>query len=374
MDLQSKYELNTIINARGAFTPLGVSRSSNYVADITGEALKQYFDINELQTKAGQIIASHCGAEFATVTNCASAAITLSVAATMTGMDELKITALPDASGMNNRVVIAASHNVNYGHLIEQDIRLAGCIPVFVGDHTGCTIDQINSALAQPGITAILYVESRLTCGKVPALGKIIAAAHSYDIPVIVDGAAQDMRMRELVSSGADLLIFSAQKYLAAPTAGIVAGRRPLVEAVHAQIYGIGRAMKAGKEIILGTIAAIEERGQMAMDHWSQIKQQEAIGFAEELEKLEDINTALVKDPSKGEFWRIDMVINENAAGIDAGQIADRLQQGSPAIYCNSTRQNQGVLNFEVLNLDDNERKIIISRIGHIMDQTKNTR
>ncbi len=374
MNLQSKYALNKIINARGAFTPLGVSRSSAYVAEITGEALKHYFDIDELQTRAGQIIASHCGAEFATITNCASAAITLSIAATMTGMDHQKIASLPDTSGMNSKVIIAASHNVNYGHPIEQDIRLAGCTPIFVGDHTGCTINQINSALAQPGITAILYVESRMTSGEVPVLENVVTAAHAKKIPIIVDGAAQDMRMGELVSSGADLLVFSAQKYLAAPTAGIVVGHKSMVEAVHAQIYGIGRPMKAAKETILGTIAAIEERGQMDMDDWSKTKQHEAIRFAEELEKLENINTTLVKDPSKGEFWRIDMKIEENAAGIGAAEIADRLQRDSPVIFCLDTRKNEGILNFEVLNLDIEERQIIIKRIGQIMDQVKNSR
>ncbi len=373
MNLQSKYALNKIINARGAFTPLGVSRSSAYVAEITGEALKHYFDIDELQTRAGQIIASHCGAEFATITNCASAAITLSIAATMTGMDHQKIASLPDTSGMNSKVVIAASHNVNYGHLIEQDIRLAGCTPIFVGDHTGCTIDQINSALAQPGITAILYVESRMTSGEVPVLENVVTAAHAKKIPIIIDGAAQDMRMGELVSSGADLLVFSAQKYLAAPTAGIVVGHKSMVEAVHAQIYGIGRPMKAAKETILGTIAAIEERGQMDMDDWSKIKQHEAIRFAEELEKLENINTTLVKDPSKGEFWRIDMKIEENAAGIGAAEIADRLQRDSPVIFCLDTRKEEGILNFEVLNLDIEDRQIIIKRIEQIMDQVKNS-
>ncbi|MCP4071792.1 MAG: aminotransferase class V-fold PLP-dependent enzyme [Hyphomicrobiales bacterium] len=373
MNLQSKYALNKIINARGAFTPLGVSRSSAYVAEITGEALKHYFDIDELQTRAGQIIASHCGAEFATITNCASAAITLSIAATMTGMDHQKIASLPDTSGMNSKVVIAASHNVNYGHLIEQDIRLAGCTPIFVGDHTGCTIDQINSALAQPGITAILYVESRMTSGEVPVLENVVTAAHAKKIPIIIDGAAQDMRMGELVSSGADLLVFSAQKYLAAPTAGIVVGHKSMVEAVHAQIYGIGRPMKAAKETILGTIAAIEERGQMDMDDWSKIKQHEAIRFAEELEKLENINTTLVKDPSKGEFWRIDMKIEENAAGIGAAEIADRLQRDSPVIFCLDTRKDEGILNFEVLNLDIEDRQIIIKRIEQIMDQVKNS-
>ena len=206
---------------------------------------------------------------------------------------------------MKNKVVIAAAHNVDYGHPIEQDIRLAGCTPIFAGDYNPTTtIETLNETLSDPHVTALLYVESRLTHNntpkdKLPSIDMAIDAAHKKNIPIIIDAAAQDMRMAELVASGADLLIFSAQKYLAAPTAGIVLGKRQYVEAVAAQIKGIGRPMKAGKEAILGTIAAIEQRQDTDMDCWSKIKHEEAVQFARQLEQTKYVTTNLVKDPSK---------------------------------------------------------------------------
>jgi len=374
MNLHAKYGLSQIINARGTFTPLGVSRSSDYVAETTAEALKHYFDIDELQIKAGEIIADHCGAEFATITNCASAAITLCIAASITGTDPDIIAALPDTKELNNKVIIARGHSVNYGHPIEQDIRMAGCIPLFVGDASGCSIADLNNIMSQPGITAVIYVESRLTSGINPDLKQFIASAHSNNIPVIVDAAAQDMRMAELVASGADLLIFSAQKYLAAPTAGIVVGRRKLVDAVHAQIKGIGRPMKAGKETILGTIAAIEQRHKTDMDQWAKIKKLEAIQFADQLATIRNIDASLIKDPAKGDFWRIEIMVDEVNANITAAEIEDKLQAENPAIYCYSAQKNKGILNFEILELDEAERNIIITRIKTILDQAINTR
>lgn len=374
MELHDKYALTKIINARGVFTPLGVSRSSKHVADITAQALGQYFDIDELQARAATIIAKHCSAQSATIVNCASAGITLSIAATMTGTDAAKIAALPDTKAFNNKVVIAGGHLVNYGHPIEQDIRLAGCTPVIAGNEQLCTTDDMAQALDQPGITALLFVESRLITGDMPSLSQAVSLARIKGIPIIVDAAAQDMRMSELVTSGADLLVFSAQKYLAAPTAGIVVGQQKLVEAVHAQGKGIGRSMKAGKEAILGTIAAIEQRSQMDMEDWSKRKHQQAIAFAEILNTLNHITATLEIDPSKGEFWRINMALDEATANLTAIELASQLEQSDPSIHCAQTQAKNGVLNFEILALDQDECDCVSDRIAELLAQANTVR
>ncbi|MCH8841108.1 MAG: hypothetical protein IH831_10665, partial [Planctomycetes bacterium] len=92
------------------------------------------------------------------------------------------------------------------------------------------------------------------------SLGQLVPLAGELGVPVLVDAAAQDHRFRELVASGADLLIPSAHKYPCATTGGIVAGRKDLVDAVYLQNRGIGRGMKAGKEAIVGAMAALEYR------------------------------------------------------------------------------------------------------------------
>ena len=51
---------------------------------------------------------------------------------------------------------------------------------------------------------------------------------------MIVDAAAE-YGWREMLAAGADLVLFSAQKALGGPTAGLIAGKRDLVRAAYAQ-------------------------------------------------------------------------------------------------------------------------------------------
>jgi seryl-tRNA(Sec) selenium transferase len=106
-------------------------------------------------------------------------------------------------------------------------------------------------------------VSSRLTKGAPIDLGAAAATAHKHGVPAVSDDAAQDFRVRDLLQTGADLVIVSAQKYLGGPTAGLIVGRQPLIAAVRAQERGSGRAMKASKEAIAGALAAISERSAM---------------------------------------------------------------------------------------------------------------
>jgi seryl-tRNA(Sec) selenium transferase len=96
-DLHHKYPLTPVINAAGSFTPLGVSRSSRHVAQSAAKALGSFFIMEELQQLASQRLASWAGCEAGAVTHCASAAITLAVAASISGTDEAAVASLPDA-------------------------------------------------------------------------------------------------------------------------------------------------------------------------------------------------------------------------------------------------------------------------------------
>ena len=91
-----------------------------------------------------------------------------------------------------------------------------------------------------------------------PPLAEFAEIAHAKGVPVIVD-AASEYDLRGSVAAGADLArLLLAQVPAAAPTGGIVAGRRDLVRAAYLQNGGIGRGMKVGKEGIAGAIAALE--------------------------------------------------------------------------------------------------------------------
>jgi uncharacterized pyridoxal phosphate-dependent enzyme len=366
MSLHDRHGLSKVINAAGTFTPLGVSRSSPRVAAAAAEALGAFFVMDELQDAAGRAIARATGAEAGTLVHCAAAAITLAVAAAMTRGAPEKIAALPDTSGMPNRVVLPAGHAVDYGHPIVTDIRLAGATPILAGGDA-CTIADLDAALAHPGTAALLLVSSRLARGAPIDLAAAVAAAHRRNVPAIIDGAAQDLRLGALLETGADLVLLSAQKYLAAPTAGLVVGRRAWVAALRAQEKGIGRAMKATKEGIIGTLAALEERQALDLAAWRRAQEEKLAGFVTRANTLPGIAARAVPDPTGLPFARAYLAVDPARAGRDATALADALKSGAPPIWVMRHGLAEGQLILELVPLGDDEMEAILARLGKLL-------
>lgn len=149
MDIRKSYGLDTIINARGTFTPLGVSRSSPMVRAAVSQALGDYLSVDQMQAAASRALSDYCGAEAGTIVHCAAGGITLAIAACMTGSDPAWVARLPDAQGLSRRVILPTGHAVNYGHPIEQAIRLAGALPVLVGFESACASKDMDEALGE---------------------------------------------------------------------------------------------------------------------------------------------------------------------------------------------------------------------------------
>ena len=133
MDLYEKYHLTRIINACGKMTHLAGAAVLPPIAAQASASLPCFFDLGELEERAGALIAEATGAEWGCISACTSAGITLSVAACITGSDRGKIAQLPDTSGMANEVVIQRGHSVNFGAPITQMIRLSGASTIEIG-------------------------------------------------------------------------------------------------------------------------------------------------------------------------------------------------------------------------------------------------
>ncbi len=333
MDLYAKYGLRRVINAYDKATHLGGARTAPAVAQAVAEALQECFHMEDLQTAAGRALAQATGAEWGCVTACAAAGITLGAAAAMTGSDPGKIAQLPDTRGLANRIILQKGHAVNFGAPVAQLLRLAGAAVVEVGAANSCRPWHVQHALRQGPAAAVMAVESYHTAGYggVP-LPELAELAHAAGVPLLLDAATQELRLRELVQAGPDLIYCSAHKYLAAPTAGVVVGRKDLVEAVLLQNAGIGRGMKVGKEGIVGLLAALEQPPACDTAAWAAAEKIKAQSLVECLQAVPGVKVALSPDPNGCPFERVRIELPPGQGPQISKNLRERLLQNDPGI------------------------------------------
>jgi L-seryl-tRNA(Ser) seleniumtransferase len=237
-------------------------------------------------------------------------------------------------------------------------------MPVLAGSREGCGIGDLESALAHEQTACLLLVSSRLVCGNPVDLKQAVAAARRRGVPAIIDGAAQDLRLDRLLETGADLVVLSAQKYLAAPTAGLVVGRADLVQACRAQDRGIGRAMKATKEAIVGVLAALEERRSIDVADWAARQQHKVDAFVEKAGRIAGLAASAVRDPTGLPFARVCLAVDPVGDSWNAAVLARELRAGTPSIWLMDHESGEGRLLLELVPLDDGELQAILDRLG----------
>lgn len=363
--LHVKYDLTQVINAAGTYTPLGVSRSSEHVAQSAALALRSFFIVNELQELVSARLSGVCGCEAAAVTHCVSAAITQAVAACIAGDDPAAVAELPDARGRDRAVVVPQGHCVNYGHPLVTDIRLAGGTVVHAGTNAACSMEDIERALDSPGVCALLLVASRLTAFHSFDAAGAVASAHARGIPVIIDGAAQDMRIRDLLATGADAVLISAHKYLASPTAGLVLGTHTFVKRFRAQEVGIGRGMKPSKEAIVGVLAALEERQALDPVAWRQQQDAKVEMAVALLNACPGIRASAEPDPVGMPFQRV-LVGFRQGADVKR-RVVQALKSARPSIWVMEHLPDQSAIQLELVALTEAEVRQVVEAIALAM-------
>ena len=371
MDLYEKYQLSRIVNACGKMTHLSGAAVLPEIATQVNAALPCFFDLDELQERAGQIIATATGAEWGCVTACSAAGITLGVAACMSGSDLGKIAQLPDSAGMPDEVVLQKGHAVNFGAPLTQTIRLAGARVVEIGTVNGASESHLEHALSERS-AAVVFVVSHHTIrhGCIP-LEQTVAIAHERGVPVVVDGAAQSFQIPQIIAAGVDLAICSGHKYLSGTTAGIVCGRRDLVQAVVLQNRGIGRPMKVGKEGILGALAALEHRMGMDVEAWRAEQDRKMFHIIARLEDIGGIKMSVEPDPNGNPFGRARMDVDPLQAGLSAEALSRALADGTPSIRLRAHHVEEGYIMIDAIEMSDAEVDLVCDRLMELIQATE---
>jgi len=363
MNLHEKYGLRRVINGYDKATHLGGARVLPEIAEVVSASLGHCFHLNELQRAAGRAIAKATGAEWGGVTACAAAGITLGVAAAMTGTDMGRIAQLPDTSGMPHRAILQKGHAISFGAPVTQMVRLSGAEVVEAGTANGCRPWHIEHELAKGDAAAIVAVESYHTSmyGGVP-IPELAEIARSAGVPLIVDAATQELRLRELVASGPDLIVCSAHKYLGATTAGVVAGRRDLVEALLLQSSGIGRGMKVGKEGILGVLAAFEAPMWREREGWSARENEKAQRIADALANLPGVTVSLDPDPNGCPFLRVRVALEEGCRH-KPDSLKSALAEGDPSVVVRSYPFDRDSIYINATEMTDEDIALLCERV-----------
>jgi L-seryl-tRNA(Ser) seleniumtransferase len=345
--IYEKYNLKQVINASGRMTILGVSTPRTEVAEVVNTGLNHFFEMKDLVNKTGTYIANLLNVENAVVVSCASAGIAQSVAAVIIKdnawlLDNLHAAPLTVA----NEIVLPKGHNVNYGAPVATMVTLGGGKVVEAGYANECSAAQLAAAIT-PRTAAILYIKSHHSVQKsILSVAEAVAVAHEHQLPLIVDAAAEE-DLHCYYEMGADLVIYSGAKAIEGPTSGLVLGRHQLVEWVKLQSNGIGRAMKVGKEGILGLTQAIESyitqpktTGQQMVDKMTP--------FIASLNAINGVSARVVWDSAGRDIARTEIAFDEALLGWKTKAIVDAMKTGEIAIYFRGYRANEGKIEVDV--------------------------
>jgi L-seryl-tRNA(Ser) seleniumtransferase len=260
-DIRRELGLRPIINASGTMTVLGASiMVPEAIAAMTAIA-GEFVEMQQLHQLASEAVSLATGAEAGFITASCASAITLAVAATLTGDRLLAIERLPDTTGLKREVLVQLGHMVGYGASLEQTIAMTGARVVPVGTVSMARDYQLDEAITDSTACAVFVVSHMTVQYAMLSLEQVCRICHAKGVPVIVD-AASEYDLRGFLARGADLVVYSGHKFLGGPTSGIVAGSRALVHAAALQNRGIGRGMKVGKESIAGVMAALQSWGR----------------------------------------------------------------------------------------------------------------
>ncbi|MEI3525606.1 MAG: aminotransferase class V-fold PLP-dependent enzyme [Eubacteriales bacterium] len=258
MTVYEEIGLPRVINASGRVTVLGVSTISDKVAKAAVAGGQSYVVVEDLLDKAGEIISRYTGGEDSCPTVCASAAIALSVAGMISKGKKTIMDRLPDSTGLANEIILQKGHVINFNAPIETMLRLGGGVPVEAGCATEVVVEDVEELINEKTV-ALLYVKSHHCVQKgMLDLPTMIDIAHRHNLPLMVDAAAEE-DFRKYIAMGADLVCYSGAKALEATTSGFVTGKKELISYIKKQYHGVGRAMKVGKEAIMGLLAALEQ-------------------------------------------------------------------------------------------------------------------
>jgi L-seryl-tRNA(Ser) seleniumtransferase len=263
----SQPRLRSVINATGVIihTNLGRAPVSDEAARAMAEVAGRYTTL-EIELESGrrggrmselsQLLSLLTGAEAGLVVNNNAAAVLLVLSTFCAG----------------RAVLVSRSQAVEIGggFRIPDVLRQSGARLVEVGTTNRTYVRDYAEAISDntAAILSVHWSNFRIIGFTVqPELGELAELAHARGLLLIEDlgsgalldtaayGLAHEPTVQEAIAAGADLVCFSGDKLLGGPQAGIIVGRRELIEQV--ERHPLARALRADKTALAGTAVTL---------------------------------------------------------------------------------------------------------------------
>lgn len=272
-----------VVNCGSSRSFYGSSTMSDPVREAIVSASRDYVLMSELGEAVGKRLSELTGAEWGVVTAGSAGGLALGAAACVAANDPLRMLRMPQSFHGEQRVVLTPQ---GQRFAYDQSIRLVGARIVEV-----VNLDEFRKALDEQHVVAISIFGER-DAGAPVRFDDILPLARAAGVPVLVDAASEPLgRPEHWTARGADLAVYSIGKLIRGPAAaGLLLGRKDLVQAAWFNgppHQSFARAMKIGKEEMVGAIAAVEE--WFSRDHETERKSWRR-GLQAIRDRLEPIN------------------------------------------------------------------------------------
>jgi L-seryl-tRNA(Ser) seleniumtransferase len=322
------------------------------------EASKQYVHLDELMEKVGARIAELMQCEWAFVTSGCAAALCQVTAACVAGTDLEKMRQLPDTTGMKNEVITQPSHR----HIYDHAIRMVGATMVEAE-----TLDDLKAAVSER--TALFAIFGDAADRGTISIPEIVAVAREHDIPTLVDAAAErpDVPNRYL-ADGVDVVGYSGGKCLRGPQAsGLVMGKKEILQAAFANgapHHSLGRPMKAGKEEIMGLLAAVGKWAERDHDaEWKRWEHRLQV-ITDAVSDIDSVKTE-VRQPGRSNVAPVLWISwDTDAVGPSYEDVTKQLSEGDPRIEMFAHKEAVSVMPYM---MEGEEEVVVAKRLREVL-------
>ncbi|MBV8819941.1 MAG: PLP-dependent transferase [Acidobacteriaceae bacterium] len=245
---------------------------------------------------------------------------------------------LPKLEGLKNQVIMPKYSRNVYDHAV----RTLGIDVVEVN-----TAEELERAFNAK--TAMVMVLSCPQAERGPlSIPNVAQAAKAHNVPMIVDAAAEELTIPNIhLQHGSTMVAYSGGKCLRGPqAAGLLLGPKELLQAAwlnSAPHHAFGRALKVGKEEIMGMLAAVEMWTKR--DHPAEWKTWESWNsyIAERVTKVPGVSTEIHQPEDLSNHAPTLRIKWDGAAvGITGREVEQALLEGNPRIVVGGASGTRG--------------------------------